>query len=158
MAKAEPVPIADDEPFASAARRVLAVRAREFLDLIPAARSGDEIEALHDLRVAGRRLRSVLEVFDAAFPRKLHRSFVRELKAALDELGEARDLDVQLELIDSFLDAATGAARPGIAALDAHLRGERAAAYAAFQPALDAVEDAGFQQRLHELVTSEVPA
>src|SRR4051812_22792515 len=152
MAKAEPVPISPAEPFGTAARRVLAVRAREFLDYVPAARTGHDIEHLHDLRVAGRRLRAVLEVFDAAFAPKKHRALLGEVKRAADALGAARDLDVQIALVERFHEAAHDDERPGVAALLQRLRGEREAAYDAFGPALDRLEAGTFVDQVEELV------
>jgi CHAD domain-containing protein len=130
---------------------VLEVRAAEFLEHVPAARTGHDIEHLHDLRVAGRRLRAVLEVFDAAFPPRLHRELLREVKRAADSLGAARDLDVQIALVERFHDAASDEERPGVAALLQRLRGEREAAYDAFGPALDRLEGGTFGGQVLEL-------
>ena len=62
----------------------------------PGTRLGEDIEALHDMRVASRRLRSAMQIFADALPPDLL-LLGDELKWVADALGEVRDLDVQLE-------------------------------------------------------------
>ena len=152
MAKALTVPVDPDEPFGTAARRVLPVRAKEFVDQVPGVRRADDIEHLHDLRVSARRLRAVLEVFEGAFPKKRHRNVLDEIKHRTERMGVARDLDVQLEFLDAFLEAAAPGERPGIEWLVATLRAERATAYGRLAPDLDAIEQGGFLGRVDDLV------
>jgi CHAD domain-containing protein len=67
---------------------------------------GDD-EALHDLRVALRRLRSVLQATRELFDGEWIASLRAELKWATDELAATRDLDVLLaRLADADADAA----------------------------------------------------
>lgn len=150
MARARPVPVEPDEPFGAAARRILPVRASELVEQVPGVRRGDDIEHLHDLRVAARRLRAVLEVFEGAFPKKRHAAILREVKQHTDRMGDARDLDVQLEFLDGFLEAAAPGERPGVEWLVATLGAERATAYGRLTPDLDALER-GFLGRVDEL-------
>jgi CHAD domain-containing protein len=154
VAKARAVPVDPDEPFGVAARRVLPVRARELVEQVPGVRSGEHIEHLHDLRVAARRMRAVLEVFEGAFPRKRHRAVLREVKQHTERMGGARDLDVQLAFLTQFLDAAAPAERPGIEWLVATLQAERATAYGRIDPDLDALEEIGFLMRVDRLADS----
>jgi CHAD domain-containing protein len=150
VAKARPVPVDPDEPFGAAARRVLPVRASELVEQVPGVRRGDDIEHLHDLRVAARRLRAVLEVFEGAFPRKRHAAILREVKQHTERMGDARDLDVQIDFLDGFVEAAAPGERPGVEWLVATLRAERATAYGRLTPDLDALED-GFLERAEQL-------
>ena len=46
-----------------------------------------EIERVHDMRVATRRLRAALEVFEPCFPAKRHRKALKRVKALADALG-----------------------------------------------------------------------
>lgn len=151
MAKARPVPLDAAEPFGAAARRVLVVRADELVEQVPGVRRGDDIEHLHDLRVASRRLRAVLEVFEGAFPRKRHARLLREVKQHTDRMGDARDLDVQIAFLDEFLASAGPSERPGVAWLVATLQAERATAYGRLEPDLDALEQSGFLDRVDDL-------
>ncbi len=61
----------------------------------PGTRLGQDPEALHAMRVATRRLRAALAVFEDAIPRRGER-VRRELGWLGRALGEVRDLDVQL--------------------------------------------------------------
>ena len=66
-------------------------------------RMAEDIEHIHDMRVASRRLRTALLLFDGCLPAsKLERwnKVTRRLRRAL---GTARDTDVQIELVQSFL-------------------------------------------------------
>ena len=70
-----------------------------------AARIGDDIEGVHQLRVAFRRLRSALRVFRAAVPRAATQAWADEMRWLANQLGPARDLDV---FIDEGLHALSG--------------------------------------------------
>jgi CHAD domain-containing protein len=93
----------------------------------------------------------VLELFQGAFPKKRHASILKEVKARTERFGDARDLDVQLEFLDGFLDAASPGERPGVEWLIATLRAERATAYGRLAPDLDALELGGFVDRVDRL-------
>ena len=69
MAKARPVPgFADSRSFTEAAARTVAVRAQEIFDHREGVLDVTEIERVHDMRVATRRLRAVMEIFAPCFP------------------------------------------------------------------------------------------
>ena len=72
------------------------------LALVEAVRLGEDIEAVHDMRVASRRLRAALDVFGAAFPDPAFGKLTGEVKAVTDELGAARDLDVMIEALEKL--------------------------------------------------------
>lgn len=62
----------------------------------PLIRTGDDPDAIHDFRVAVRRMRSVLKSTKALFERDWLKSLRDELRWIAGELGDARDLDVLL--------------------------------------------------------------
>ncbi|HEV2813641.1 MAG TPA: CHAD domain-containing protein, partial [Solirubrobacteraceae bacterium] len=102
MAKAAPVPIEAEMTFAEAAARTVAVRAEELWQHSDGVLDTDDIERVHDMRVATRRLRAVLEIFAPCFPRDEHEVVLREVKALADALGARRDPDVQLAALASI--------------------------------------------------------
>jgi CHAD domain-containing protein len=61
-----------------------------------AVQSGDDHEAIHDMRVATRRMRSALRLLGAYYRPKEVKRLSRGLKELADELGTVRDLDVLL--------------------------------------------------------------
>jgi CHAD domain-containing protein len=85
----------------------------------------EEIEHLHDMRVATRRLRAALEVFAVCFPRKRHRRALRRVKALADALGERRDRDVAIESLSGLAESAPPGERAAFEALTTRLRDEQ---------------------------------
>lgn len=65
----------------------------------PAARDGD-VEGIHDMRVAIRRLRVALSNFEVCLPRKDRRRLRDELGHLADALGRVRDLDVMIATME----------------------------------------------------------
>src|SRR5689334_10120651 len=58
---------------------------------------GEDIEQLHDMRVASRRVQAVLKIFRGVFPKKKFKAEYAELKSLISALGEVRDYDVFIE-------------------------------------------------------------
>ena len=82
-----------------AASRIVSRQVRELLRLERAARSGEDPEAVHQMRVQTRRLRAALALFASVVrpPRRARRSRLRWLSRAL---GRVRDLDVMTALLE----------------------------------------------------------
>jgi CHAD domain len=82
------------------AARIVAVRLDELRSFVPAAFDPEADREQHDLRIAAKRLRYVLEVTGFAFgrPADTARRRARELQ---DVLGELHDCDVMLPRIDA---------------------------------------------------------
>ena len=72
-------------------------------DEIDGVRSAEDIEAIHRMRVASRRLRNALPLFtDYLHTRKLT-IWQKQLQKTTRSLGAARDTDVQIEILKEFL-------------------------------------------------------
>lgn len=56
----------------------------------------DDVECVHRMRVASRRMRSALSIFEPCFSGKRAKAWKIEMKAVTEALGEARDADVQI--------------------------------------------------------------
>jgi CHAD domain-containing protein len=126
VARAREVPGFDcEEPFGHAAARVIEVRAAEVFEHAEGVLDTAEIERLHDMRVATRRLRAALEVFESCFPAKPHRKALKRVKALSDALGERRDRDVAIEFLTGFANEASDADRDALAVLIEQLREEQ---------------------------------
>ncbi len=143
MAKAAEIPLHPDMTFAEAAALTVAVRAEELFAHSENVLDTSDIERVHAMRVATRRLRAVLEIFSSCFPRDLHRAVLRDVKALADALGERRDPDVQLEALEGV---------EGVQALVARLRAEQQAGNAALAAALRHAEEADLRGQLKALV------
>jgi CHAD domain-containing protein len=109
----------------SPVRRAFAAQAvqrprRALEGLVEGVRRADEVEAVHKMRVASRRLRNALELFFDELPAEERPGWLRRIRRVTRALGAARDLDVQIEFLRSFLAAETSAAaRAGVELLRA---------------------------------------
>ncbi|HET6581383.1 MAG TPA: CHAD domain-containing protein [Methanoregula sp.] len=70
-----------------------------FLGEIEGVRAAKDIEHIHRMRVASRRLRAALPLFKSCFPKKKFRVWMRELQKITRALGDARDADVQIAFL-----------------------------------------------------------
>jgi CHAD domain-containing protein len=68
---------------------------------INGVKDAKDIEYIHRMRVASRRVRAALPLFSSCFPPKQYRSWMNEMKKITRALGEARDTDVQIEFLRS---------------------------------------------------------
>lgn len=151
MAPASSVELDPGEPLRAAARRVVAARARDLAGIAPGAVGSDDIEALHDVRVAVRRLTSALDVFADGLEDGPRRQARKLLRSDAEPLGVARDLDVQIALVRRFLKAARTGEQAGMAHVLDLLAGERAEAEAALAPAIAALADPELEAALAEV-------
>lgn len=112
-------------------RHFSAMLARE-----PGTRLGDDIEELHHMRVACRRLRAALSLFEDVLPASAL-SRRDDLGWIGGQLGAVRDLDVQIEQLDGWLAEVEQADRDSLARLRSLLEEQRAQARAAMLEALE---------------------
>jgi CHAD domain-containing protein len=155
MAKAREISgIHQDVPYATAAARVVAVRADEVVQHAGGVLDVSEIERLHDMRVATRRLRAALEVFRPCFPRDEFKATLREVKAIADALGERRDRDVTIAALEDFGEALAAPDRPGIESLVAKLRTEQEEANEGLAGFVDRARLEVLRVRVDELVAA----
>lgn len=152
MARARDVPGFDcEESFSASAARVIGVRAAEVFEHADGVLDTGEIEHLHDMRVATRRLRAALEVFAPCFPSKRHRKALKRVKALADALGERRDRDVAIEFLEAFAGEAPEGDRAAVAALADRLREEQRQANKALAPYVDPRRLKKLRRRLGKL-------
>ncbi len=90
-------PSVGDVAFAVLRRHFAAVLAHE-----TGTRLGEDVEELHDMRVATRRTRAALSLFEEALPVR-SRHVRMELGWLAGALGAVRDLDVQLERVEGWI-------------------------------------------------------
>lgn len=80
-----------EDSMAEAARKILRLQFERMLRHEPGTRAGEDVEELHDMRVATRRMRAALRVFgDYVDPEPI----IDGLRATGRALGAVRDLDV----------------------------------------------------------------
>jgi CHAD domain-containing protein len=138
--------------FAEAAARAIEVRAAEVFARADGGLDLGEVEHVHDMRVATRRLRAALEVFRPCFPRKRHRKALKRVKALADALGERRDLDVEIEALQGLAGEVPEPRREAIAALVEERRERQSEANEALAPYVASKRLKKLRRRLTKLV------
>jgi CHAD domain-containing protein len=154
MAPASRVELNPAEQLRSAARRVVAARSADLAGIAPGAVGAEDPEALHDVRVAVRRLTSALDVFADGLDEESRRRSRRMLRRDAEPLGRARDLDVQMALVRRFLKGARTSEQPGIVHVLAVLAGERAELESELQGAIAAFADPQLVAALEAVATA----
>jgi hypothetical protein len=189
MSKAWPVPDIDPAaPVEVNARRVLAVRIAEFYSYDAVVPYPELAEALHDLRIAAKRLRYTLELFRPQFGHAGDRQIER-VKSMQEALGTLHDHDVRIALIgdelsrvmleqsrqtqeaiaatpaDDIAAIATAALRPapddprrGLIALIGREHAARRSAYGKFRALWTEFAEAGMRAELVRLSAESVAA
>jgi hypothetical protein len=139
------------------AQRIVAVRLDELCSFVPKAFDPDEVEALHDMRIAAKRLRYVLEVTEPCFGAYAGEA-VKRTKELQDLLGDIHDCDVVVPRVREVKRALPKGdeARPGLKALVAHHRARREELFAEFREFWTQLERDGFRARL-EFAIGERP-
>jgi CHAD domain-containing protein len=126
-----------------AARRIVAVRTAELYAFIPEALGEGAVSAMHDMRIAAKRLRYVLELVGFCFGSVGEEAEARA-RTLQDVLGEIHDCDVMLERI-----AASRHREPdGFDALAARFHSSRADQFERFAALWSTIEESGLRDRL----------
>ena len=129
-----------------------------FLEHEPGARLGEDPEEIHDMRVATRRLRATLEIFEPCFPAKAYGQALTEVKRLADALGERRDRDVAIAALHNFNDQMAAPDRRGVASLIEQLRGEQQRANEDLAPLVSEDNLKALRESMDELVRGAAAA
>src|SRR4051794_4849159 len=153
MAKANAIPdLTAEDAYAEAAAKIVEVRARELIEHAEGVLDTGDIERVHDMRVATRRLRAALEIFEPCFPAKAYEEVLSEVKRLADGLGERRDRDVAIASLHSFNDQIAAPDRRGVDSLIERLRLEQGDANIALAPLVEQANLRALRESLDELV------
>jgi CHAD domain-containing protein/transposase-like protein len=99
------VGVLPSDSMAEAGRKVLHFSFERMLLNEPGSRLGENIEAVHDMRVATRRMRSAIRLFRPFFKANTIKPLNHALRDVARLLGEVRDLDVFMENAQHFAQA-----------------------------------------------------
>jgi CHAD domain-containing protein len=134
--------------FADAAGLAVETRTDELFSFAEGVLDTSDIERVHDMRVASRRLRAALEIFAPCFRKSEYRAVLRDVKLLADALGERRDRDVQIAQLEELSRSFAADDREGLADLVETLRYEQAAANTVVADALERIERDELRARL----------
>jgi len=104
---------------------------------IKGVKGEDDIEFVHRMRVASRRLRSALVLFGECFEEEDVKRWNRAVRSVTRDLGEARDLDVQIDFLKEFISSHE---QPSLSDLMAGLQQQRAEAQPRIVSGLERLE------------------
>lgn len=126
------------------AARYVRKQTRQLIGQLDGVREADDIEFVHQARVASRRLRAALRIFRNCFAGKKVKRWCKQIRRLTEGLGPARDKDVQIEFVSSVLSGLEDEAhRPGIARLLLRLQQSRRAIQSQAIKAVDRLEKSG---------------
>lgn len=126
-----------DATLAENAQRIVAVRLKELCSFSPQALDPAEAEALHDMRIAAKRLRYVLELTKPALGPSAPGG-ARTAKKLQDLLGRIHDCDEMLPRVR----------RHEVVAVAAHLAARRETLHAQFRRDWARLESRGWAEKL----------
>lgn len=154
MAGARKVELDCEASFSHAAAEAIEVRAEEIFAHADGVLDLDRVEPVHDMRVATRRLRAALEIFAACFPPKRRRKALKRVKALADALGERRDADVEIALLEELAGEAAEPDLPALRQLIEDRRSRQRQANEELEPYVAAKQLKKLRRRLGKLAKS----
>jgi len=144
-----------DEPMAEAGRKILRFHFKRMLANEAGTRKGDDIEALHHMRVATRRQRGAFRIVRPYFKRKAVQAFRDELRTLAELLGGVRDLDVLIEAAVGYQASLKHDAGAALDPLLDEWRAQRDGARAKLLGHLDGEDYREFTTRYDEFLSSD---
>lgn len=97
------VELSASTPFGAAAKITISRLCGQMMENLDGTIEGEDIEALHDMRVASRRLRAAFKVFRSCFKPEDLASVESEVASVTRSLGQVRDQDVFLDFLRSYI-------------------------------------------------------
>jgi CHAD domain-containing protein len=92
-----------DASYATFGAEALLKRLQALTQESDGVRQAEDMEYIHRMRVASRRLRAALNLFQDTLPRKKFTEWEKQVKRITRALGAARDTDVQIAALDECL-------------------------------------------------------
>ena len=115
---------------------------------------GEDVECVHKIRVASRRIRAALPLFKECFPPKKYRKWLKQIKRITQFFGEARDLDVQISFAQEYLkNHQTSSSRASVESLLANLIDRRKSIQETVPNEIKKFRDSGILEKIERLCT-----
>jgi CHAD domain-containing protein len=138
-----------DSGYRLLAARYVRRQARQLAEQLNGLRAAEDIEFVHRARVATRRLRAALQMFDNCFAAKQIKRWQKAIRRTTTKLGNARDRDVQIEFLCGILSVLNAKeCFPGIARLLVQLERDRERLQRKVVKAVDRLETKGVLQEM----------
>jgi CHAD domain-containing protein len=112
-------------PLPQAAQALLLAKAEPLFALEDAARAGEDMDAVHDMRVASRRLREAMRLLQPLYPDPEFDRFYHRVRSVTKALGPVRDSDVFIDEFAQLIPELGDGGRRAAAFLIGHRMGTR---------------------------------
>lgn len=145
------------EPVTRAGRKIMSAQFAKIHSLEDSVRAGDDIAAVHDMRVSTRRLRSAFRLLGKYFPKKTMRRLSKPLRQLAGILGQVRDLDVMIENLRTFSATLTIERQRALDPLLADWQARRAQAHRTLVDLLDSSDYDEWVARMEDLIEGKDP-
>lgn len=152
-------PVMLDEGYCILGAESLLKRLKALRREIDGVRHGEDIEHVHRMRVASRRLRAAFRLFQECLPQDRVKEWRMRIRRITRALGAARDADVQIDFLQAFLqqvDDSTSRCRPGIRRILLRLQQEREALQDRVERALNRLEGSGVLSEMEHHLQSRL--
>jgi CHAD domain-containing protein len=138
-----------------AGRKILLGEFIKMLKVEDGSRTGEDIEDVHKMRVAIRRLRSAFRLLRPYYKTKVVEEFNDELRKLMTHLGKVRDLDVLIHDLTQFMPSLNDEGRAIMQTVIDTLDQRRVAARAELNHTLDSKNYRRFQKTFTRFLTTE---
>ena len=135
-----------DETFVQSGYRLLHERVKKLLEWRDDVLKDEDIESVHKMRVASRRLRATLDAFEPCCEPKQFKKVYRQVQQIADMLGRARDTDVMLQGLQNQLARMASEEQAGVAWLMKRLGTYRQQTQDELSALLKALDEDALQQ------------
>jgi exopolyphosphatase/pppGpp-phosphohydrolase len=146
---------ARDETFIQSGHDELLKRAQKFLGWHDDVLKNDDVEAVHKMRVASRRLRATMDAYEPACKPKPFKQIYQQVKQAADLLGAARDIDVMVQNMQSTLEQAPEEDRAGVQWVIDRLSTCRKQEQQKLETDLQNLNEKAFEQKVESCITAK---
>ena len=141
-----------ERTYRSAMRELIGERWGELWRAVPVALAGEDIEGVHDVRVASRRLRAAVDICAPCYPRKAYARMRKAVAEVTDELGGVRDCDVLLDFLKAERKRVSAEERAGLDDLIALATARREELRPTLIAYLTGLEAEGFRARFERFI------
>jgi len=130
-------PIEPTDTLAEAGRKMMLANFIEMKKHEAGSLTGEDIEDVHQMRVATRRMRSIFRLLKAHYKSKTIQPFMAQLKVIASHLGAVRDLDVMIDNLEKHQKNVDASQKSAVAAIIQQLDKKRSKARKRLQELVD---------------------
>ncbi|RKU35711.1 hypothetical protein C6496_15520 [Candidatus Poribacteria bacterium] len=142
--------ISPDETLESCARQIIVRYFQQMISYKEGAKDGTDIEFVHDMRVASRRLRAAMDNFADCFRERPFKKYYKKIKAITRTMGAVRDLDVLIARFQREEDTLSAVEQTDIHRLIERLQHEREVARKPMLTLFAELEESDFEKEFME--------